>query len=156
MDKRIELLPETVFILRLADVAKISICEAGDVLETMRPYLHRVCTTPTLPVGQVGTAQVQNDTKLNLSPAGQVEAVNRAFQLLHNRGFEGEARALMDAVDALKASGAEHIAGLVEALERMLGYSMMSEMWQDSDDGKLCIDKAKQALQALPPELRGK
>lgn len=58
---------------------------------------------------------------------------------------------------AYEASGAEHIPALVEALEywntRYESHNGL-EMLQDDPLGD-CFDKAEQALDALPEELRG-
>lgn len=152
--------------------------------------------TPTPPAGQIATEQVQSDTKLNLLPAGQVEAVARAmweaviklnpdkisFEELLDNFHKGDDSAMMffaQAEEALKASGAEHIAGLV-AKNDELRDALLDMVWQfcsrndklahsfmsaeehafdvlDLDNG-MTYEEAEAASKAaaLPPELRGK
>lgn len=139
----------------------------------------RVITTPTSPADQVGTAHVQNDTKLNPSPAGQEEAVAEALKERLNivGSREHDWQALAQA--AIKASGAEHIAGLV-AKNDELRDALLDMVWQfcsrndklahsfmsaeehafdvlDLDNG-MTYEEAEAASKAaaLPPGLRGK
>lgn len=108
-------------------------------------------------------------------PAGQVEAVARAIKELareKGRKWVGDEaiEAMMDEVHwqacletaavALKASGAEHIAGLVGALEELLRVKWIKDTHGKCDDylrrQPLAWEDAKKALEYLPPELRGK
>ncbi len=79
----------------------------------------------------------------------QTQAVNRAFQLLHNRGFEKEARELMEAVESIKASGAEHLGKLVRVLVEI------SKCLETGSSARYHQMIAERALSKLPPELRG-
>lgn len=153
MDKQIELLP-----CPFCGCTKIDIRRMPS--QWQHPEYAAQCgecltingTTPSMEAA----AEDWNQRTTPTPPAGQVEAVARAIRgQMKVRGFAPRQFCNLDtnkaydeadiyAEAALQASGAEHIAGLVAALEE-------SECQCDGGKCNRC-----HALKALPPELRGK
>jgi len=92
-------------------------------------------------------------------PAGQVEAVARAiYGYLGYAPSDGgiSAEYYGAAQEAIKASGAEHIAGLVQALEGIIARPDQNDtQWKQGRKAGLA-EALAYIKEALPPELRGK
>lgn len=140
MDKQMEPLNQDGLKAARYEMEKSSV--RGDKLENaIRAYLEQ---TPTLPAGKVEAVAERNEVLIEAVDSVMNCAAAMGIKLRTNHGTTEE-NAWQLANAALKASGAEHIAGLVAALRFASG-----RCWPEV---QIAIDKA---LEALPPELRGK
>ncbi len=138
-----------------------------DEKAAMEAWNTRVAT-PTPPAGQVDAVA---DRKLCVSPEGIVywlhsdgshrglnsadaAAINIALKA---SGAEGKTqRDFTDSIDLAPQVNQEHIAGLVEALERIFVKESLSTKSADAIKDGTTWRIAHDALEALPPEIRGK